>query len=224
MEIRNLKKIRILIIEDNRVLRDGITSMLNAVADMRVVASIGSGNNLIEKADSTNPQIILMDCGLQSFKESSLIHLIRRRMPKAKIVCTEFLPSQSNIIEFIEAGVSGFIVKDATTIEFIATIRSIALGEAVIPSSMTGSVFTHIAELALNTQKGPLTVAMQMTKREHEIMTQINLGMSNKDIASHLNIAIHTVKRHVRNIMEKLDLHSRLQLAKLENDRQIYTR
>jgi DNA-binding NarL/FixJ family response regulator len=211
-------KKRILIIEDNRVLRDGITAVLNGQADMRVVATIGSGNNILLIASQTKPHVILLDMGLRYFRESSVVESIRKKMPEAKVIGMGFVPSQSDIVEFVEAGASGFILKDATVKEFLATIRSVAQGVDVLPPSLTGSLFSHVIEHALKKKKGNVTNAVRMTKREREIIVQIADGLSNKDIARRLNIATHTVKSHVHNIMEKLALHSRLQIAKFIHD------
>lgn len=209
-----MKKIRILVIEDNRVLRDGIATMLNEQTDMHVIATIGSGNNILLKASQANPQIILMDLSLTSFKESSVVESIRKKMPGAKVIGMGFVPTQSDIVEFVEAGASGFILKSATVKEFLETIRSVAQGEKILPPSLTGSLFTHVVELALKKKNGKITNVVQMTKREREIIVLISDGMSNKEIAQQLNIATHTVKSHVHNIMEKLALHTRLQIAK----------
>jgi Response regulator containing a CheY-like receiver domain and an HTH DNA-binding domain len=209
-----VKKIRILVIEDNRVLRDGITAMLNEQADMHVVATIGSGNNVLLKASQTKSHVILMDVGLKNFKESSVVESIKKKMPEIKVIGMGFVPTQSDIVEFVEAGASGFILKVATVKEFIGTIRSVAQGIKVLPPSLAGSLFSHVIELALKKNKGKITSAVRMTKREREIIVLIADGLSNKEIAQQLNIATHTVKSHVHNIMEKLALHTRLQIAK----------
>jgi DNA-binding NarL/FixJ family response regulator len=207
-----MKKIRILVIEDNPVLRNGISDMLNEEADMHVVATIGSGNNVLLKASQTKPHVILMDLGLKNFKESSAIELIKKNMPNAKVIGMGFVPTQSDIVEFVEAGASGFILKVATVKEFIGTVRSVAQGTKVLPPSLAGSLFTHVIEHAIK-KNGKITNAVRMTKREREIIVLIADGLSNKEIARQLNIATHTVKSHVHNIMEKLALHSRLQIA-----------
>jgi DNA-binding NarL/FixJ family response regulator len=208
-----MKKIRILVIEDNRVLRDGITAMLNEQADMHVAATIGSGNNILLKASQAKPHVILIDMGLKSFKETSVVESIKEKMPEAKVIGMGFVPTQSDIVEFVEAGASGFILKVASVKEFIGTIRSVAQGIKVLPPSLAGSLFSHVIEHAVK-NKGKITNIVRMTKREREIIVLIADGMSNKEIAQQLNIATHTVKSHVHNIMEKLALHSRLQIAK----------
>ena len=213
-----MKKIKILVIEDNRVLRDGITTMLNEQADMRVVATIGSGNNILPKAIQTKPHLILIDAGLKYFKEPSVVESIKKNIPEAKLIEMGLLPLQADIVEFVEAGASGFILKNATVKEFLSTIRSVAKGEKVLPPLLTGSLFSHVAELALKKGKGKLTNTVRMTKREREIIALIADGLSNKEIAHQLNIATHTVKSHVHNIMEKLALHSRLQISNFTHE------
>jgi two-component system nitrate/nitrite response regulator NarL len=212
-----MKKIRILVIEDNRVLRDGITAMLNEQADMHVVATIGSGNNILLKAIQVKPHVILLDMGMKNFKEISIVESIKDKIPEAKVIGMGFVPTQSDIVEFVEAGASGFILKVATIKEFIGTIRSVAQGIKVLPPSLAGSLFTHVIEHAVK-KKGKITNIVRMTKREREIIVLIADGLSNKEIAQKLNIATHTVKSHVHNIMEKLALHSRLQIAKYTRD------
>ncbi|HCA80705.1 MAG TPA: hypothetical protein DEP53_13335 [Bacteroidetes bacterium] len=213
-----MKRIRILIIEDNRVLRDGLTIMLNEQADMHVVATIGSGNNVLQNARQTKPNIILLDVGLKNYNEVSVVELVKKNMPEAKVIGMGFVPSQSDIVEFVAAGASGFILKDATVKQFLGSIRSVSQGAKVLPPTLTDSLFSHIVDLAVTKKKGNRISAVRMTKREREIIALIADGLSNKEIAQRLNIATHTVKSHVHNIMEKLALHSRLQIAKFIHD------
>lgn len=215
-----MKKIKILVIEDNRVLREGLTAMINAEADLRVVATIGSGNNVLAKASQTRPHLILLDVGLKNLNELSVVKSVRHEFPSAKVIGMGFVPSQLDIVEFVEAGASGFILKDATMKEFLGTIRSVSKGIQVLPPPLTGTLFSHIVEYAMKRGKGKLSGAVRMTKREREIIALIADGMSNKEIAQELSIATHTVKSHVHNILEKLALHTRLQIATYSRDKE----
>ncbi|MHB1050340.1 MAG: LuxR C-terminal-related transcriptional regulator [Bacteroidota bacterium] len=207
------RKTRILLIEDNPILRDGITVVLNNQPDIKVVAVIGSGNDVLAKARLSKPHIILLDVGLRDVNEISVVGEVRKNLPDAKVIGMGFIPSQSDIVEFIEAGASGFILKDATVPEFISTIRSVAEGHKILPPALTSSLFTHVIDIALKKRKGAITKAVRMTGREREIIALIGEGLSNKEIGANLNIATFTVKSHVHNILEKLALHSRLQIA-----------
>lgn len=208
-----MAKIRVLLIEDNRLLREGITAMLNEQPDIRAVSATGNGDAL-EKAGKLKPQVVLLDTGLRSRNSLRIAELIRKEHSMAEIVVMDLLPVQSEVVEFVKAGVSGFILKDATIEDFLHTIRSVAQGKKVLPPSLTGSLFSHIVEYAVQSGKADRFMkAVRLTRREHEVVDLIARGMSNKQIAKELNIAVHTVKSHVHNTLEKLALHSRLELA-----------
>ena len=217
-----MRKTRILIIEDNRVLLNGISAIINGQADMHVVATIGSGNNILLKASQTKPALILMDVGLKNLKEASVVESIRKTMPGVKVIGMGLIPTQLDIVEFVEAGASGFILKDATVKEFLGTIRSVAQGAKILPPSLAGSLFSFVAEHTIKVKKGKVADGVRMTKREREIVILIADALSNKEIAQQLNIATHTVKSHVHNIMEKLALHSRLQIAQHASDEKAF--
>jgi len=208
-----MPKIRVLLIEDNRLLREGITAMLNAQPDIKAVSATGNGDAL-EKAKKIKPQVVLLDLGLRSQNSLRIAENIRKNFPRAEIVVMDLIPAQSEVAEFVKAGVSGFILKDATLDDFLHTIRSVADGQKVLPPSLTNSLFSHIVEYAVQSGKADrLMKAVRLTKREHEVVNLIARGMSNKEIANELHIAVHTVKSHVHNTLEKLALHTRLELA-----------
>lgn len=208
-----MSKIRVLLIEDNRLLREGITAMLNEQPDIKAVAATGNGDAL-EKAKRVKPQVVLLDMGLRNRNSLRVAELIKKEYPKAEIVVMDLIPVQSEVVEFVRAGVSGFILKDATIDDFLHTIRSVAEGKKVLPPPLTGSLFSQIVEYAVKSGKADrLMKAVKLTRREHEVVDLIARGMSNKAIATELNIAVHTVKSHVHNILDKLALHSRLEVA-----------
>jgi len=206
-------KIRVLLIEDNRLLREGITAMLNEQLDIRAVSASGNGDSLA-KAEKINPQVVLLDMGLRSQNSLRIAAIIKEKFPEAEIVVMDLLPMQSEVVEFVKAGVAGFILKDATIDDFLHTIRSVAQGKKVLPPPLAGSLFSQIVEYAVKSGKADrLMKAVKLTRREHEVVDLIARGMSNKEIARELNLAVHTVKSHVHNILDKLALHSRLEVA-----------
>lgn len=208
-----MSKIRMLLIEDNRLLREGITAMINGQPDMKVVAASGGNENAVARARTVRAQVILVDLGLRNQNGVRLVASLRKAVPELKVIGMGLIPTQSDIIEFVQAGASGFILKDATVDDFLRTIRSVAHGGKVLPPPLTGSLFSHVVEYALKNGKDKLNRAVRMTNREREIIALIAEGLSNKEIALRLNVAIYTVKSHVHNIMEKLTLHTRLQVA-----------
>jgi len=209
-----MKSIRIHLIEDNRLLREGITAIINAEPDMSVVAATEGGTNTLQIAHKLNPHILLIDLSLQTQEGVRIVRSVSSELPEVKVIGMGLIPTQSDIVEFVEAGASGFIMKDSTTVDFLGAIRSVAKGAKIIPPSLTSSLFSHVIDRALKERKVRLTNAVRMTKREREVVALIAGGMSNKEIAVKLSIATPTVKSHVHNILEKLALHTRLQIAK----------
>jgi DNA-binding NarL/FixJ family response regulator len=208
-----MDKIRLLLIEDNRLLREGLTAMLKKQPDIEIVAAFGNGEDIVQKAREWKPQVILVDLGLRSQNSLRVVELVRQDSPEVKLIVMDLIPVQADIVEFVKAGVSGFLLKDATFEDFLKTIRSVAAGAKVLPPSLTGSLFSQIIEQAVGEGKVKLIEAVRMTKREREVVELIAEGLSNKEIAQRLSVATYTVKSHVHNILEKLALHTRLQVA-----------
>ncbi len=203
--------ITVAIIEDNRLVREGMTEMLNELPDVKVVLAATSLETA--KLKEANPRVILLDVGLQDKNSLRLAESAKNEMVDARVIVMDLLPVHEEIAQFVNAGVAGFILKDATFEDFIGTIRSVADGVRVLPPRMTGTLFSQIAQAAVQRGGAEALEAVRMTQREREVIGLIAVGMSNKEIAQRLNIATHTVKSHVRNVMDKLALHTRLQIA-----------
>jgi DNA-binding NarL/FixJ family response regulator len=207
------RPIAIALIEDNRVVREGLTVLLHRVAGLEIVHA-GSSDELshIERA---RPRVVLLDVGLENGDSLALARRVGRELPDSRVVVMDLLPAEEDIRDFIQAGVSGFIMKDASLDELVNTIRSVAQGANVLPATMTNSLFSQIARDMVK-RRGSDSVTSDdvgLTPREREVIDLISEGLSNKGISARLHISVHTVKSHVRNVMEKLSLHTRLQIA-----------
>jgi DNA-binding NarL/FixJ family response regulator len=206
-------KIRLLLIEDNRILRDGIVAMLRGNRDIQVVAATGSGKSRILKIHELKPNVILLNLGLRSQNSLHVVEIIKKEFPRAKVIIMDLAPAQGDILHFVKAGASGFILKDALPEDFLNAIRSVAGGRKILPPIHNGSLFSQIVERAIDEGKPDLTKAIRMTNREKEVIGLISDGLTNKEIAKELRIAAYTVKSHVHNIMEKLALYTRLEVV-----------
>jgi two-component system, NarL family, nitrate/nitrite response regulator NarL len=207
------KRILVLVIEDNRLVRDGLAALLSEHSDLKVIAAAPNANSGLAQMRETKPDVVLVDAALGNGDSHRLVRDLRKEGPEARVIVMDLLPVQEDVIEFVRAGAHGFIVKDATIDDFVMTIRSVSKGVGVVPQSLTGTLLSHIADQAVNSKDPALLQAVRMTKRERQITDLIAEGMSNKEIAQRLNIALYTVKSHVHNILEKLALHTRLQIA-----------
>lgn len=207
------KRTLVLVIEDNRLVRDGLVALLEGQPDFRVVAAAEEAKVGLLQVKQTKPHVVLLDASLGNTSSHRIVESVRKSAPDTRVIVMDLLPAQQDIIEFIKAGASGFIVKDATVDDFVNTIRSVAEGSNVVPPALTGTLLSHIADQTAVRNPPGATEGVRMTKREREIVNLIAEGMSNKEIAQRLNLATYTIKSHVHNILEKLALHSRLQIA-----------
>ena len=203
--------ITVAIIEDNRLVREGMTDMLNELPDVEVVlAATSLEPEVLRRA---NPRVVLLDVGLEDQNCLRLAETVQKELADARVIVMDLLPAHEEVAQFVNAGVAGFILKDATMEDFVGTVRSVADGARVLPERMTSTLFSQIARVAVQRGDAAVLEAVRMTQREREVIAHIAVGMSNKEIALQMNVATETVKSHVRNVMDKLALHSRLQIA-----------
>ncbi len=207
------QRIRILIIDDNRLMRVGLTALLKAQHDLQVVGAVADLVAALRRVPEVTPQVVLVDAGLGSCDGCHCVEQIRQSAPDARVIVMDLLPAPEEVVAYVKAGAKGFIMKDATVADFVGTVRSVAQGSDVIPPVLAATLLSHIAQDAVVHQLPEASEAVRMTKREQEVMQLITEGLDNKAIAQRLGVAGDTVKSHVRNILEKLTLHSRLAIA-----------
>lgn len=208
-----MKKIRLSLIEDNRLLRNGILRILKPHKDIVSIASSGEEINTALKIQQLNPNVILLDLGLRSQNSLQVVEMVKKEFSEAKIIIMDFAPLQADILQYVKAGADGFILKDASLNDFLSTIRSVAEGSTILPTILVDSLFSQIVEHAVKDDNSKLKESFLMTKREKEVIILVGEGMSNKEIGKNINVSTYTVKSHIHNIMEKLALHTRLEIA-----------
>jgi DNA-binding NarL/FixJ family response regulator len=208
-----MRKIRLLLIEDNRLLRDGILSILKAHKDIIIIASSGDGKNSLPKIQQLKPNVVLLDLGLRSQNSLHIVEIVKKDFPEAKVIVMDLAPVQADILQYVKAGANGFILKDASLNDLLITIRTVAEGSTVLPPLLVDSLFSQIVDHAVREGKSKLKEAVRMTKREREVIEFLGEGMSNKEIGQKIRVSTYTIKSHIHNIMEKLALHTRLEIA-----------
>jgi DNA-binding NarL/FixJ family response regulator len=213
MEDPKMSRIRVLLIQENRLLRLGLAKMLSAVEDMSVVSATGSGEAFL-KARKARPNVVLLDLGLKHQNTLTVVKSFKEEFPHTHVIVMDLIPDDVELVEYVKAGVSGFFLKEATFHHLLTSIRSVAKGVKVLPPPMAESLFSQIIEpVSQSSREGQWPSAVKMTPREQDVIGLIAAGKSNKEIANELNIAVYTIKSHVHNILEKLAIHSRLELA-----------
>jgi DNA-binding NarL/FixJ family response regulator len=211
---RRTSSIRILVIAENRLFRDGVDAALATQGDLEVVASLDACNDLAGVAREHQPDIVLMDIGPRHLDTVALIRALARSRPESRIVMIDVAQIGATFLEFIEAGASALLPKHATVDDVIYTIRLVLSGATVIPGALTAALFPAAAACGRGAAAEMWDCDDRLTRREHEIINLLVESLSNKEIAARLNIATFTVKSHVHNILEKLGLHTRGQIAR----------
>jgi two-component system response regulator DegU len=207
-----MKKMKILLIEDNRFQRKVISALLKKQSD--VTATVANSTNILELIQKLKPNIVLLSYSLQSKNCLEVVKSIKKQFQEIKIILTDVVPLQADVLEFVQVGISGFTLKDIGVTEFLKTIRSVYGGIKVVPSNLVSALFSQIIGQTIK-EFSPSVI--RMTKREQQVVALIIAGSTNKEIAQKLHLSTYTVKSHVHNILEKLSLHTRAQIAKHAN-------
>lgn len=199
-------RIRVLIVEDNRLMRDGLARLLAGYADVDIVASAESATAATQMLGDAKPQVVLLDAALANGDSHTFLITLKASAPDAKAVVMDFVPAQADVHQFIDGGANGFIMKDASADDIVKAIRAVASGtDLPPPPSLAAAPRSASLDRSANASASTLgTGAVRLTKREQEIKDLIAAGLGNKEIAQRLNIATNTVKSHVHNMLGKL--------------------
>ena len=207
------KTISLVLIDDNRLLREGLAGLIRKQPDFRILAASGDIEEALRKVREAKPRVVLLDFSLESHDSLRVTTTVRQEVPEARVIVMGLLPIQEDVAAFVRAGASGFIMKDASFDDFLKTIRAVADGADVLPPELTGSLFGQIVRQAVSRARVPVLEGVRLTEREREVIDLLGEGLSNKQMAARLHVAVHTVKSHVHNVLEKLALHTRLEVA-----------
>jgi DNA-binding NarL/FixJ family response regulator len=198
-------RIRVLVVEDNRLMRDGLARLLAAYGDVEIVASAEGANAAMQLLRDVKPQVVLLDAGLANGDSYAFLADLKATAPDAKAVVMDFVPAQQDVNQFIDGGANGFIMKDATAEDIVKAIRSVASGTDLPPPPAAPRSFAPDVAGTGSMSGGTSTPgSVRLTKREQEIKDLIAAGLGNKEIAQRLSIATNTVKSHVHNMLGKL--------------------
>ena len=187
--------------------------MLQGQPDLEIMASLENSAEAVLKARELKPHVVLINVNLGDQNSLNLAAALSEQVPGTKLVAMGLAPTQEKVLDFVQVGASGFILEDATLSGFLSTIRFVAEGKKVLPPPLTGSLFSQIVDRVEGISKLRTGESVRMTRREREVIELIGVGLSNKEIAQRLHLTVYTVKSHVHNILEKLALRSRLEIA-----------
>ncbi len=203
--------IRVLVVDDHALFRRGLEIVLEQESDIAVVGEAGDGAEAVEKAGDLLPDIVLMDVRMPRRGGIEACTAIKDVVPSTKIIMLTISDEEADLYDAIKAGATGYLLKEISTDEVAAAIRAVAGGQSLISPSMASKLLTEFASMIKRTDERPKVPAPRLTDRELEVLKLVATGLNNRDIAKKLFISENTVKNHVRNILEKLQLHSRME-------------
>ncbi len=203
--------IKVMIVDDHALFRRGLQMVLEGEKDIEVVAEASDGHEAVEKAEATTPDVVLMDVRMPKRTGIEATATIKDTLPSTKILMLTISDEEADLYEAIKAGASGYLLKEISIDEVSGAVRSVHAGQSLISPSMASKLLTEFAAMVKRKDERAQVPGPRLTDRELEVLKLVAKGMNNRDIGSELFISENTVKNHVRNILEKLHLHSRME-------------
>jgi DNA-binding NarL/FixJ family response regulator len=203
--------IRVLVVDDHALFRRGLDMVLAHESDIDVVGEASDGAEAVDKAAALLPDIVLMDVQMPKRGGIDACTAIKDVVPSAKIVMLTVSEDEADLYEAIKAGASGYLLKEISIEEVATGLRAVAGGQSLISPSMAAKLLTEFSTMTRRSDDRHQVPAPRLTDRELEVLKLVAHGLNNRTIATQLFISENTVKNHVRNILDKLQLHSRME-------------
>ncbi len=199
-----MSTIRVMIVDDHTVVRDGVATMLGRQPDISVVGEASNGREAVDISKSLSPDVILMDLRMPEMDGVEAMRLIREYNQEVKFIVLTTFDTDEYIFHAVEVGAKGFLLKDASREELFEAVRAVHRGESLVQPGVAARLLDRFAELSRPTPDEPM-----LSARELEVVQLMSTGAANKEIAVELSISESTVKTHVANIFQKLDVNDR---------------
>lgn len=204
---------RVLLVDDHQLFREGLSKILNSQTDFQVVGEANDGLEALVKARKLKPGLILMDVSMPGCDGLVATRLIQQEMPEVVIVMLTVRDEDEDLFQAIRNGARGYILKTISAREMLEMLRGALQGEAAITPVLGGRMLEEFRRISQNDPSYPDRRESLLTTRERQILGLVAAGGTNKEIAAHLQISIHTVKTHMRKILAKLHLQKRSEAA-----------
>ena len=201
--------VRVVVVDDQELFRRGLTMLLGVEPDIEVVGEAGDGNSAIELVLETVPDVVLLDVRMPKRSGLEACMRIKEQAPSTRIIMLTVSDEEGDLYEAVKNGASGYLLKDSSIEEVAQAIRVVNEGQSLISPSMAVKLIDEFKQMSKpEREQGP---ALRLTDRELEVLRLVAKGLNNREVAKELFISENTVKNHVRNILEKLQLHSRME-------------
>ena len=206
-----MEPIRVLVVDDHALFRRGLEMVLAQEPDIEVVGEAADGSEAVDQAADLLPDIVLMDIRMPRRSGIEACTGIKEVAPSARIIMLTMSDEEGDLYEAIKAGASGYLLKEISIEEVATAIRAVAGGQSLISPAMATKLLTEFASLVKKDDERSQVPMPKLTERELDVLRLVSRGMNNRDIGQQLFISENTVKNHVRNILDKLQLHSRME-------------
>ncbi|MBP7694037.1 MAG: response regulator transcription factor [Anaerolineales bacterium] len=203
--------IRILLVDDQRLMREGLRTLLELESDLDVVGEAGDGQAALEQFAALRPDVVLMDIRMPVLNGVEATRRLREKWPEVRVIILTTFADDANVFDGLRAGARGYLLKDVSGADLAAAVRTVAGGGALIEPSVARRVFEEFARLAPAAR--PAELPEPLSERELEVLRLVAAGLSNKEIGQKLSLAEGTVKNYVTNVLGKIDARDRTQAA-----------
>jgi two-component system NarL family response regulator len=208
-----MERIKVLIVDDHRVVREGLSAILQSKETIQVLGEAQDGQEAVEKARSLLPDVILMDVSMPKMTGVEATRIIKREFPHIGIIALTMYEEQQYIFDLVRGGATGYLLKDSDSDQIVKAIQSVYRGESLIHPAVASKILAEFSLLAQKKGKKSGWVEHDLTEREITVLRLVADGKTNKEIANSLDLSEKTVKNHVRNIFHKLQVYDRTQAA-----------
>ena len=205
--------IRLLLVDDQQLMREGLRVLLELEPDLRVVAEAGTGQEALDAYPASRPDVVLMDIRMPGMDGVEATWRLRERCPEARVIILTTFDDDAYVFEGLRAGALGYLLKDVSGHELAEAVRTVAAGGALIEPSVARKVLAEFARLAPPARPADAGLPEPLLAREREVLQLLSAGLSNREIAARLHLAEGTVKNYVTAILQKLGVRDRTQAA-----------
>ena len=211
--------IRVLLVDDDPLVRAGLSLMMGGAEDIEIVGEAADGTEVEAVVDRTRPDVVLMDIRMPSVDGLTATERLRGRPDAPQVVVLTTFHADEQVLRALRAGAAGFVLKDTPPAEILAAVRRVAAGDPVLSPTVTRQLMEHAAGSAADTRRARARERVAaLNDREREVAVAVGQGLSNAEIAAALYMSVATVKTHVSRVLAKLDLNNRVQIALLAYD------
>ena len=209
---RTMNKLRILLAEDHETIRDGLKLLLNSQSDMEVVGEADNGRAALQLAEQFLPDVVVMDISMPELNGLQATKKLKEKCPRVGVLILTRHADPVYLHELLQAGASGYVLKQSKSEELIRAILAVAAGQAYLDPAITEKAFTQLRESGQGARG--VSPRAKLTAREAEVLRLISLGYVNKEVAARLNLSVKTVEAHKSNAMSKMGMKSRVDIVR----------